>query len=95
MKNCKGSKNPRNPSSFLVCTEVFELGPSLYVVELKKSHGDSTLYRQVPMHNRTLPPLFFRKPNATISAMRHLSHCSSEKPNATISAMQHLSAIVL
>ncbi|XP_062208916.1 CBL-interacting protein kinase 1-like isoform X2 [Phragmites australis] len=47
MKNCKGSKNPRNPSSFLVCTEVFELGPSLYVVELKKYHGDLTLYRQL------------------------------------------------
>jgi len=26
---------------------VFELGPSLYVVELKKSHGDSILYRQL------------------------------------------------
>jgi hypothetical protein len=32
--------------------QVFELGPSLYVVELKKAHGDSTLYRQVPMHIR-------------------------------------------
>ncbi|XP_066306198.1 CBL-interacting protein kinase 1-like isoform X2 [Miscanthus floridulus] len=46
-KNSKCSKNSRNPSSFLVCTEVFELGPSLYVVELRKSHGDSTLYRQL------------------------------------------------
>ncbi|KAF8661852.1 hypothetical protein HU200_056811 [Digitaria exilis] len=46
-KNCKGSRYSRKPSSFLVCTEVFELGPSLYVVELKKSHGDSTLYRQL------------------------------------------------
>ncbi|CAO2173937.1 unnamed protein product [Urochloa humidicola] len=46
LKKCKGSKNSRNPSSFLVRVEVFELGPSLYVVELKKSHGDSTLYRQ-------------------------------------------------
>ncbi|CAO2192679.1 unnamed protein product [Urochloa humidicola] len=46
-KKCKGSKNSRNPSSFLVRVEVFELGPSLYVVELKKSHGDSTLYRQL------------------------------------------------
>jgi 5'-AMP-activated protein kinase catalytic alpha subunit len=26
---------------------VFELAPSLYVVELKKSHGDPELYRQV------------------------------------------------
>lgn len=47
LKNSKCSKNSRNPSSFLVCTEVFELGPSLYVVELRKSHGDSTLYRQL------------------------------------------------
>ncbi|KAK3164171.1 hypothetical protein QOZ80_1AG0013670 [Eleusine coracana subsp. coracana] len=47
MKNCKSSKSPKNPSSFLVYSEVFELGPSLYVVELKKAHGDSTLYRQL------------------------------------------------
>jgi hypothetical protein len=31
----------------LLIFQVFELGPSLYVVELKKAHGDSTLYRQV------------------------------------------------
>ncbi|KAL6607882.1 hypothetical protein ACP70R_040945 [Stipagrostis hirtigluma subsp. patula] len=47
MRNCNGLKNPKNPTSFLVCTEVFELGPSLYVVELKKSHGDPTLYKQL------------------------------------------------
>lgn len=47
LKNSKCSRNSRNPSSLLVCTEVFELGPSLYVVELRKSHGDSTLYRQL------------------------------------------------
>ncbi|XP_062196991.1 CBL-interacting protein kinase 1 isoform X2 [Phragmites australis] len=47
IKSCKSSKNPKNHTSFLVCTEVFELGPSLYVVELKKSHGDPTLYRQL------------------------------------------------
>ncbi|XP_062179959.1 CBL-interacting protein kinase 17-like isoform X2 [Phragmites australis] len=46
MRSCNGSKNPKNPVSFLVCTEVFELGPSLYVVELKKSHGDPAVYRQ-------------------------------------------------
>ncbi|CAM0881039.1 unnamed protein product [Alopecurus aequalis] len=44
---CKNPKNTRNPSSFLACAEVFELGPSLYVVELKKSHGDRTLYREL------------------------------------------------
>uniref|UniRef100_A0A0A9G2G6 non-specific serine/threonine protein kinase n=1 Tax=Arundo donax TaxID=35708 RepID=A0A0A9G2G6_ARUDO len=47
MRNCNRSKNPNNPASFLVCTEVFELGPSLYVVELKKSHGDPAVYRQL------------------------------------------------
>lgn len=47
LKVLKNSKCSRNPSSLLVCTEVFELGPSLYVVELRKSHGDSTLYRQL------------------------------------------------
>ncbi|RCV15407.1 hypothetical protein SETIT_3G053800v2 [Setaria italica] len=46
-RNCTGTKNPKNPASFLVCTEVFELGPSLYVVELKKSHGEPALYRQL------------------------------------------------
>ncbi|OEL38325.1 CBL-interacting protein kinase 1 [Dichanthelium oligosanthes] len=46
-QNCTGTKNPKNPASFLVCAEVFELGPSLYVVELKKSHGDPALYRQL------------------------------------------------
>lgn len=44
---CKNPKNTRNPSSFLACAEVFELGPSLYVVELKKSHGDPILYREL------------------------------------------------
>uniref|UniRef100_A0A452XXH0 Uncharacterized protein n=1 Tax=Aegilops tauschii subsp. strangulata TaxID=200361 RepID=A0A452XXH0_AEGTS len=27
--------------------EVFELGPSLHVVELRKSHGDTAVYRQL------------------------------------------------
>ncbi|KAK3137564.1 hypothetical protein QOZ80_5BG0454040 [Eleusine coracana subsp. coracana] len=49
MQNCTGSKSPKNKdsTSFLVCTEVFELGPSLYVVEIKKSHGDPAVYRQL------------------------------------------------
>jgi len=46
-QNYTGTKNPKNPASFLVCTEVFELGPSLYVVEIKKSHGDPALYREL------------------------------------------------
>ncbi|KAF6993640.1 hypothetical protein CFC21_010503 [Triticum aestivum] len=42
--NCNG---PNNPTPFLVCAEVFELGPSLHVVELRKSHGDTAVYRQL------------------------------------------------
>jgi len=38
--------------STILIFQVFELGPSLYVVELRKSHGDSTLYRQVTMHTK-------------------------------------------
>ncbi|KAG8067088.1 hypothetical protein GUJ93_ZPchr0005g15820 [Zizania palustris] len=44
MRNCNGSKNPE---SFFVCAEVFELGPALHVVELRKSHGNPALYRQL------------------------------------------------
>jgi 5'-AMP-activated protein kinase catalytic alpha subunit len=44
MRNCKGSKNPE---SFMVSAEVFELGPSVNVVELRKSNGDPALYRQL------------------------------------------------
>ncbi|CAL9126640.1 unnamed protein product [Musa textilis] len=43
----KSSKFPRSSSSLSVAAEVFGLSPSLYVVELRKSHGDSTLYRQL------------------------------------------------
>ncbi|KAJ8461698.1 hypothetical protein OPV22_034624 [Ensete ventricosum] len=43
----KSSKFPRSSSSLSVAAQVFELSPSLYVVELRKSHGDSTLYRQL------------------------------------------------
>ncbi|URE36702.1 Cbl-interacting protein kinase [Musa troglodytarum] len=42
--------NPRSPGStgsFSVAAEVFELSPSLYVVELRKSQGDSSLYRKM------------------------------------------------
>ncbi|KAF3340491.1 CBL-interacting protein kinase 1 isoform X1 [Carex littledalei] len=37
----------RRRESFVAAAEVFELGPSLYVVELQKSYGDSCLYRQL------------------------------------------------
>uniref|UniRef100_A0A1S3X8V0 non-specific serine/threonine protein kinase n=1 Tax=Nicotiana tabacum TaxID=4097 RepID=A0A1S3X8V0_TOBAC len=34
------------PTTLSVVAEVFEISPSLYVVELQKSSGDSTVYRQ-------------------------------------------------
>ncbi|THU69046.1 hypothetical protein C4D60_Mb08t10240 [Musa balbisiana] len=42
--------NPESPGStgsLSVAAEVFELSPSLYVVELRKSQGDSSLYRKM------------------------------------------------
>ncbi|KAJ0980014.1 hypothetical protein J5N97_015488 [Dioscorea zingiberensis] len=47
MQQCKGSTSPRNPGSLSVCAEVFELISSLYVVELRKSYGDASLYRKL------------------------------------------------
>ncbi|KAG1327614.1 Non-specific serine/threonine protein kinase [Cocos nucifera] len=44
MQQFKGAKTVRSLS---VAAEVFVLGPSLYVVELRKSYGDSSLYRQL------------------------------------------------
>lgn len=43
-------KYDRSANNEVLCHlwfQVFELSPSLYVVELKKSHGDPALYRQV------------------------------------------------
>lgn len=37
----------RSPGSLSVAAEVFEISPSLYVVELRKSHGDTSVYRQL------------------------------------------------
>ncbi|XP_010938917.1 CBL-interacting protein kinase 1 [Elaeis guineensis] len=47
LQQSKGAKSPNSPGSLSVVAEVFELSPSLYVVELRKSYGDSTLYRQL------------------------------------------------
>ena len=41
------NKGHRSLGSLSVAAEVFEIGPSLYVVELRKSYGDATLYRQL------------------------------------------------
>ncbi|OIT29985.1 PREDICTED: CBL-interacting serine/threonine-protein kinase 1-like [Nicotiana attenuata] len=40
-------KGQKCPSTLSVVAEVFEIIPSLYVVELQKSSGDSTVYRQL------------------------------------------------
>lgn len=40
-------KGQKYPGSLSVAAEVFEISPSLYVVELRKSHGDSSVYRQL------------------------------------------------
>lgn len=42
--NCWSAKRSGVP--FFLC-QVFELGPSVNVVELRKSNGDPALYRQV------------------------------------------------
>ncbi|KAJ6791628.1 CBL-interacting protein kinase 1-like [Iris pallida] len=47
MQRDKGSSIPTSAGSLSVAAEVFELSPSLYVVELRKSKGDSSLYRQL------------------------------------------------
>ncbi|XP_059632038.1 CBL-interacting serine/threonine-protein kinase 1-like [Cornus florida] len=43
-QECKGQKSP---GSLSVAAEVFEISPTLYVVELRKSYGDSKVYRQL------------------------------------------------
>ncbi|CAN4095874.1 unnamed protein product [Withania somnifera] len=47
LKVMQEQKGHKSPTSLLVVAEVFEISPSLYVVELQKSSGDSTVYRQL------------------------------------------------
>ncbi|KAL3337984.1 hypothetical protein AABB24_030249 [Solanum stoloniferum] len=47
LKVMQEQKGHKCPTSLLVVAEVFEISPSLYVVELQKSSGDSTVYRQL------------------------------------------------
>ncbi|KAK9934141.1 hypothetical protein M0R45_021295 [Rubus argutus] len=47
LKVMKDNKGQRNLGSLSVAAEVFELSPSLYVVELRKSYGDPSAYRQL------------------------------------------------
>ncbi|OEL22856.1 CBL-interacting protein kinase 21, partial [Dichanthelium oligosanthes] len=47
IQDCKGPANCRGQESLLISAEVFEINESLYVVELKKSSGDCSLYRKL------------------------------------------------
>lgn len=47
LKVMRENKGQKSPGSLSVATEVFEISPSLYVVELRKSYGDATVYRQL------------------------------------------------
>ncbi|KAL9237576.1 hypothetical protein vseg_012106 [Gypsophila vaccaria] len=47
LKVVHGQKDHKNPGSLSVAAEVFEISPALYVVELRKSYGDSSVYRQL------------------------------------------------
>ncbi|XP_037494765.1 CBL-interacting serine/threonine-protein kinase 1 isoform X3 [Jatropha curcas] len=47
LKVVQENKEHRSLGSLSVAAEVFEISPSLYVVELRKSYGDSSVYRQL------------------------------------------------
>ncbi|KAI6685167.1 hypothetical protein NL676_031080 [Syzygium grande] len=47
LKVMQEQKGQKSPGSLSVAAEVFEISPSLFVVELRKSYGDSTVYRQL------------------------------------------------
>ncbi|MBA0748355.1 hypothetical protein Gogos_005192 [Gossypium gossypioides] len=47
LKATREHRGQKCVGSLSVAAEVFEISPSLYVVELRKSYGDSTVYRQL------------------------------------------------
>ncbi|KAJ4836012.1 CBL-interacting serine/threonine-protein kinase 1 [Turnera subulata] len=47
MKVMRENKGQRILGNLSVAAEVFEISPSLFVVELRKSYGDSSIYRQL------------------------------------------------
>ncbi|KAL9407512.1 hypothetical protein AB3S75_046122 [Citrus x aurantiifolia] len=47
LKATQEHKPQKSLGSLSIAAEVFEISPSLYVVELRKSHGDPTVYRQL------------------------------------------------
>ncbi|MBA0811481.1 hypothetical protein Gohar_003378, partial [Gossypium harknessii] len=46
LKATREHRGQKCVGSLSIAAEVFEISPSLYVVELRKSYGDSTVYRQ-------------------------------------------------
>ncbi|EXB75643.1 CBL-interacting serine/threonine-protein kinase 1 [Morus notabilis] len=47
LKVTQEHKGQKSPGSLSVAAEVFEISHSLYVVELRKSYGDASVYRQL------------------------------------------------
>ncbi|KAK6930369.1 NAF domain [Dillenia turbinata] len=47
LKVVQENKGRKSPGSLSVAIEVFEISSSLYVVEMRKSYGDSSVYRQL------------------------------------------------
>ncbi|XP_052208605.1 CBL-interacting serine/threonine-protein kinase 1-like [Diospyros lotus] len=47
VKLMQEQRGQKSPGSLSVAAEVFEISTSLYVVELRKSYGDSNVYRQL------------------------------------------------
>lgn len=47
LKVMQENKGQRSSGNLSVAAEVFEISPSLFVVELRKSYGDSSTYRQL------------------------------------------------
>ncbi|KAH9623959.1 hypothetical protein KSS87_016218 [Heliosperma pusillum] len=47
LKVVQGQKDQKYSENLSVAAEVFEISPALYVVELRKSYGDSSVYRQL------------------------------------------------
>ncbi|MBA0635229.1 hypothetical protein Godav_029674, partial [Gossypium davidsonii] len=47
LKATREHRGQKCVGSLSIAAEVFEISPSLYVVELRKSYGDSTVYRQL------------------------------------------------
>ncbi|XP_024034773.1 CBL-interacting serine/threonine-protein kinase 1 isoform X3 [Citrus clementina] len=54
LKATQEHKPQKSLGSLSVAAEVFEISPSLYVVELRKSYGDPTVYRQRSATNKRI-----------------------------------------